>query len=134
MNPIIEKEQNSDASYALYRGKPGTPLEQARRYSYMRPATIEEFYNTVDGFIEYYKLGEEIKEAEKKTYRAHGGNYDMLMSKVSDLEEQQSEEDARILENKTMFRKPTDKKRNNYNSGTPGNNILAVRLREVMQK
>ncbi len=58
----------------------------------------------------------------------------MLMSKVFDLEEQQSEEDARILENKTLFRKLTDKKRNNYNSGTPGNNILAVRLRQTLGK
>jgi len=133
MEPIIAK-QGKKATYALYRGKPGTPLEQARQYSYMRPATTEEFYNTVEGFIEYYKLDGEIKTAEKRTHGAHGGNYDMLYGKVLDLEDEQNEIDNQILENKKLFIKPKHKERAQErqpeNTGN-GNDILAMKLQQA---
>lgn len=105
--------QDDKASYALYRGKPGTPLEEARRYSFMRPATVDEFIDTVDGFLEYYQLDDKIKEAEKRTYGTHGGNRDMLEGKVLDLEREQLDLDDKILDNKRLFIRPNKKEKFN---------------------
>ena len=133
MEPIIASQKDS-ISYALYRGKPKTPLEEARKYSDLRPATTEEFYNTVEGFIEYYKLDGEIRVAEKRTYGTHGGNYEMLSGKVLDLEMEQNEVDDQILINKKLFIKPKHKewtdKRPPHN-GSNGNDILAMKLQQA---
>jgi len=131
MCPIIES-QDQDVSYALYRGKPGTPLEEARRYSFLRPATVEEFCNSVDGFIEYYKLEEKIRAAEKRTRGTHGGNYEMLYGKVLDLEEEQSDIDGQILENKKLFcRKPRGEREDDRRSN-PEYNPMAAAMQKAL--
>lgn len=125
MTPLIEN-QDDRTKYALYRGKPGTPLEQARRYSYMRPATIEEFYDTINGYIEFYKLDNKIREAQKRTHRTHGGNYQMLEGKVLDLMDEQSDYVTQILVNKNLFYKPEPNE--------PVNTLFAVKLKQALQK
>ena len=97
----------------------------------MRPATFEEFYESVDGFIEYYKLKDKIREAYKRTRGAHGDNYEMLYGKVLDLEEEQSGVDERILDNKRLFRRKPRGERTDNRRSNPEFNPMAVALREA---
>lgn len=135
MDSELEK-QDTNASYALYRGKPGTSLEQARRCAFLRPATSEEFYETVEGYLEYYRLDDKIKEAEKRTHGAHGGNYDMLMGKVWDLESEQNDIDNQILDNNKLFAKVSGKEKQQEtpsNETQSSNNALAFALQQALK-
>lgn len=98
----------------------------------MRPATAEEFYESVDGFIEYYKLDEKIREAEKRTHRAHGGNYDMLSGKVLDLVDEQNEVDKQILENKKLFCKRPRGEREDDSRSNPEYNPMAAAMQKAL--
>ncbi len=129
-------KQDQDASYALYRGKPGTSMEQARRCAFLRPATTEEFYETVEGYLEHYRLDDKIKEAEKRTHGAHGGNYDMLMGKVWDLESEQNDIDNQILDNNKLFARTSVKEKQQEtpsNEPKSNNNALAFALQQALK-
>ena len=129
-------KQDQDASYALYRGKPGTSMEQARRCAFLRPATTEEFYETVEGYLEHYRLDDKIKEAEKRTHGAHGGNYDMLMGKVWDLESEQNDIDNQILDNNKLFARISVKEKQQEtpsNEPKSNNNALAFALQQALK-
>lgn len=131
MKKEIEK-QDKKASYALYRGKPGTPASEARRCSFLRPITIDEFVSTVDGFLEVCRLDDEIRKAEKKTHGTHGGNRDMLEGKVWDLEEEQRDAREGCLSNNDLFLK--QERKEHPNSRLDENNVMTAAMLKALGK